>query len=66
MVGYRCWRQLGGAPCRWARNDSANDARTIAAIQPNMHGNFRLGERPFTQITRVLVINHGTAPTSDI
>lgn len=58
----RHWKRLG----RTLDPDDFTDAQAIAAIERITRGNFRLLERLFPQITRVLKINQLETITDDV
>lgn len=62
FVLTRYWKRLGQA----LDPDDFTDAQAIAAVQRITRGNFRLLERLFPQIGRVLKINDLTTITNDV
>ena len=58
----RHWNRLGKA----LDLDDFTDAQAVAAIERITRGNFRLLERLFPQITRVLKINQLDTITDDV
>lgn len=62
FVLHRHWKRLG----QHLDPDDFTDAQAIAAIQRITRGNFRLLERLFPQIQRVLKINDLTTITNDV
>jgi DNA transposition AAA+ family ATPase len=58
----RHWKRLG----RTLDPDDFTDAQAIAAVERITRGNFRLLERLFPQITRVLKINQLETITDDV
>lgn len=62
FVLQRHWRSLG----KTLNPDDFTDAQTIAAISRITRGNFRLLERLFPQIERVLKINELQTITNDV
>ncbi|MDF2047730.1 AAA family ATPase, partial [Microbacterium sp. Kw_RZR3] len=58
----RHWKRLG----KTLDADDFTDAQAIAAIERITRGNFRLLERPFPQIQRVLRINQLETITDDV
>lgn len=62
FVLERRWRKLGQA----LDPDDFTDAQALAAISRITHGNFRLVDRLFTQMERVMKINELHTITDDV
>ncbi|HOQ54094.1 MAG TPA: hypothetical protein PLF56_10840 [Micropruina sp.] len=62
FVLERHWKRLG----RTLNPDDFTDAQAIAAVERVTRGNFRLLERLFPQISRVLKINQLETITDDV